>query len=248
MRVAWLGVLLSGCVVHHVETYPMEGKTAAEVDQAARRAATKLGWEADASARGRLRLVDVPDEGRAFRTPLDVFSEDGQLIIEGDQQGGTAWTAPLGVASRMLATETARELAAEVNRTSPPVTRRSKLAASALDVLFPAAGALYSGLGDPYLTSGAVSWASHPWAQFGFRLAADVSAAVYGTTLVLRHGSGAFEPGWWEWAIVAEMLVLNRVLALVFDLSSIGFRNAYADGGLPSPQLPLLYPSSVASR
>lgn len=97
-----------------------------------------------------------------------------------------------------------------------------------------------------HLTSEAATWASHPWAQFGFRLALDASAALFASTLVLRRGG--VEPGWWEWALVAEMLVVNRIIALVFDLRAIGFRNAYADGGLPSPQQPLLYPTSIASR
>ncbi len=245
MRAVGLGVLLSGCVLHHVETYSFEERSAAEVSEAARRAAQKLGWEADASARGRLRLLDVPHEG-AFRTALEVFSEDGRLIIEGDRPVDAWRPSPLGPASRVLATETARELAAEVRESSPAVAPRSKLAAAALDVLFPAAGALYAGLGDPYLTSGATSWASHPWAQFGLRLALDASAGLFASTLVLRRGGP--EPTWWEWALLAEMLVVNRVIALVFDLRAIGFRNAYAEGGLPSPHAPLLYPSSIASR
>ena len=217
----------------------MEGRTGPEVEQAARRAAEKLGWEIDPNAHGRLRLADVPSEA-ATKQPLDVFAEDGRLVVEGDRPSSQLM-APLGPASTVLATVTVRELGLEQS-SAPRVTSRSRLAAVALDLLFPAAGALYAGLGDPYLTSGAASWASNPWAQFGLRLALDAgSAAGLAVMAATRRDN------WGLWLVYGEMLVVNRVLALVFDMRSIGFRNGYAEGGLAMPEQPLPLPS-VASR
>ena len=236
MRVLALSVLVAtGCVTTHVvERYPIAGDPAA-IDRAAHEAVERLGWSSEAAASGRFRLTRYP---RAEATPrwaepflLEYSVGPGGLEFEGNRSGGNQ--TELTEAASILADATRQLLEAKA-APGPTVSPRSAAVAVALDVLLPAAGAVYALGGDPYFDSAAVSASRHFWWLFAARLGMDLLAVEMAGLAVMEAPYGGSSPTVFL-VEAAFLVVINRLAAIVEDLNEVPFRNAYARSGLSPP-------------
>ena len=223
-----LGLLLScGCATTHVaERYVLVGDAQA-IARAAEEATRRLGWTTEAIASGKFKLLESP---RKPAVALTVSASDGVLQIEGELPTNQP---DMPETARILRSATAEILD---GRPRDPVSPRSPVIGGILDVLVPSAGALYALQGNPYFDSHAVNWRRSFWWDVSNRLVIDATSGILLGVFVKQANEGF---GINPWAIVVAeiaILVLNRIGALLTDVSAISYRNAYARSGLGAPE------------
>jgi hypothetical protein len=226
-----LGLLLSGCATTHLtERYVIAGDAQSLV-RAAEEASVRLGWATTASEGGKFHVLFYPRHSRTSSNPLTIGAEDDVLRIEGDQERHGAY---LPEAAQILAGATAELMGQRAP--GPKVEERSAAITVALDLIFPAAGALYALHGDPYFDSGVVKFGRGVWWEFMGRLGIDLaSGLLISQTFAFRRVDGS--PMFPLWTLVTPIftMVTIRLMSLVTDLTELPFRNAYARSGLSAP-------------
>jgi hypothetical protein len=202
-----------GCVTTISERYRVE--TENPIGGAGLVAVERLGWTAEKLDDARFRLLDYGPLGKG---PIDVtVSEDRSLLLTGpansrDENGKLS----MGGVGPLL-TQAVRQTV-DVSQMGPPVPRRSLVLTTGFDLVLPAAGALYALPGNPYSQ---LHW--------GLLLALRVGLDVVGA---LNVAQGLRFADRFEVYAGAMYIVLNRVLALMFDLPAADYFNKAAQSGL----------------
>lgn len=232
VRPLLLALVLSGCATARVTERFTIDAPAAELRASAEEAAQKLGWATEAVDAQSFRVTDYARQHWLMKKPLLVTIADGALAVEGEREG---WADVPVESARLLASAT-KQVRGELVF-SPRVEERSEAVTVALDVLFPAGGALYALKDDPAFDSPVVYGMRKFWWEFWGRVALDGCAVALGAEFALLRrpdGTSVF-PAWYIGMPIATLLAA-RIGALITDLTELPFRNAYARSGLRAPK------------
>lgn len=221
-----VGVALGGCATV-VERYQLGSPD--RLPAASLEAATRLGWTTESLGGGGFRLVDRLHSGLLRKDWVSVTpGADGVLTLSGPvAERDWEMHESLGAVGPLLAQATLQRLGTAAE--GPPVEPRSVALTVGLDLLLPAVGAAYALPGSPYLTS---NWTSH-WAWWvGAHGLLDALAAVHLGLGVdyYQRGERGMGLGYVGGAIAG--LVLNRLVALLFQLPVVQMGNAASESGL----------------
>ncbi len=227
-------LLLCGCATTQLtERFVITGD-AQTLQQAAQAASSRLGWTTAAADSDSFQIIGYPRQSRTSPGVLKVRSENDVLSIEGGQESGLPF---LPETARMLASATAQQLGQKTGGAA--VAERSTALTVGLDVLLPAAGALYGLHGDPYFDSSAVIGLRSFWWEFFGRLGCDLAAAgLLAEFALLQNPDGSRTMPLWTIASPIIVLVVMRVSSVINVLIEVPYRNAYARSGLHAPEDP----------
>ena len=215
LLVLCLSASLAGCVTV-TERYQLGSPE--RLSEASFVAANRLGWTTERLADGKFRLIDRMNSGLLRRAWVDVSAgPDGVLTLSGDlAERGWDMRPTLGVVAPLLAQATLQELG--VAAEGPPMERTSVPLTVGLNLLLPAAGAVYALRGSPYAKT---TWANH-WAFWmGSHAALDVGAGINLALGVdyLQRGERNLGLAYVVGSIAG--LVLNRMIALLVQVPAV---------------------------
>jgi hypothetical protein len=205
------------------------GGSREQIIAAVSEAGERMGFRRDGWApEGTVRFVETPTQSDFARSEITAWVDSGGALVlstpdEWASARGDVRVTGMGIAPRLLVQ--AAEQVLEPARTRPDARvaePRSLALALALDLVLPAAGALYARPGDPYTAGDTAMW----WAPFMSRLILDGSVGF-----MLFAGL----PGGNPLLMVANavvMLALLRAYAIWSDVVRILDRNALAASGL----------------
>jgi len=205
-----VALAVAGC--HAVRASSPVAGTRAQLADATRAVATRLGWEAHLADSGQLVLITTPN-GVMTVEPRDNALNATSLHSELNELD-------------LLAAAVENEL---TGRRGEALTTRSGPLAVGLGAVLPFVSTLYLGSNDPVAASMGLSFGS----SMALHVAMDL-VAVQMAWLALSDARGPIE----RWVFVSYAItaaVANRVIAIVNGVRVVDQRNAWAASGVEVP-------------